>query len=241
MAKDFSSLPILYFDAGFLPRLFLQKSCLEELVDLIVLDPQWLMTVMKVIMELTVKDDVAELSITQLQMLVTDGVADFEVFEACWKKLVSAPPGFHSSTGSIASESSIGTSESHEASESSSAIELHHLVLILQAYCLLYPVQSIAMHGRDTAETDSQQSVVQKYIIPCKLPDNNKISKFTKNYRSFYVDFCQFLPDEIYHRLMCLASSQCQIDPYKFNSYSKRSCSFFGLRGSSNWNQKTSV
>lgn len=167
------------------------------------------MTVMKVIVELTARDDVADLTTTQLQMLVTDGVADFEVFEACWKKYMPA--------------------------ELSPGINVRHLCMIFQAYCLLYPVQSITMQS--TAESDEQ--AVQKFIIPCKLPDeidDRNVHKRSKKYSTFYIDFCKFLLEEIYHRLICLATSNCEVKQNQrvHNCYSKRSCFFWGLRDS-NW------
>ncbi len=174
----------------------------EELTDLVVLDLKWLLTTMKVIVELTTHDDVAKITLEQKRKLEKNGVADFEVFEVCWKEFVSAPIG------------------------------VHHLCLIFQAYCLLYPVQSISLcEGAGASESN-------QFIIPCKLPDNildqpvwfNMIKEFT----TFYFDFHEFLPDEIYHRLICLASSYSEQNEDMPNCYSKRSC-FFSRLYDTNW------
>lgn len=184
----------------FLPRLFLQNDCYEELLDFVVLDSHWLMKVMKVIMELTVKNDVAKLSPTQLQKLQKEGVADFQVFKACWDKFLPTP----------------------------CAIKIRHLVLIFQAYCLVYPVNN----------SGDSQPEVSKYIIPCKLPGtfcNKDIHRRSMKFSAFYIDFLQFLPNEIYHRLICLASSHCKVKRNAArNCYSRNSCFFVNLLGT-NW------
>lgn len=195
----------------FLPRPFL-KNCSQELLDLVVLAPQWLMIVMKAIIELSIRNDVVDLTINQLEKLVVDGIADFEVFEACWKRFVPATK-----------------------SPSGINIEVHHLCQIFQAHCLIYPLQSIAVH-----ESDQQVHQSSKYIIPCKLPDSihdRKVFRMIKHFSTLYVDFRQFLPDEIYHRLIiCLISAKNEVgqDCILHNHYSKRSCFFFDVQDT-NW------
>ena len=72
----------------FLPRLFLKDDNLKELCNLIILDPQWLMTVMKDIVELKTDHGHKKwlLSNTQDQHL-RDGFADFGVFKKFGKNL----------------------------------------------------------------------------------------------------------------------------------------------------------
>lgn len=77
-------------------------------------------------------------------------------------------------------------------------VNSQHLSLICQAFCLIFPDQSGS-----------------KYVIPCKLPDKfseGKLCSRMSNSRNailFYFDFCKFLPDVIYHRLICLMVSKC--------------------------------
>ena len=178
----------------------MSEECLKELVDLVVLTPQWLMDAMKVIMELTVEDDIAELDNSQLQRLNTNGVADSEVFEACWKKFLPTPSG----------------------------ISVRHLCLIFQAYCLIYPVKCIPV-----CPAEFTRNQVQDYIIPCKLPDDiadEDVRKIIKDHSTFYFDFFNFLPNELYYRLMCLALSFCEAEEDIYNMYSKRRCLFVNLK-----------
>ena len=203
----FTRQPLFYYSVEFLPRLFLSDECYKKLADLVVLTPQWLMKAMKVIMELTIKDDVAELSTSQLQRLVLNGVADSEVLEACWKRFL--PP-----------------------LTPSSGVSVHHLCLILQAYCLIYPVKFIKLRA------EAYDRNKQYYIIPCKLPEKIGDRDVMKEYSTFYFDFFKFLPDEIYYRLICIASNLCKTKETQaqcfYNSYSIKSCFFYNLEDT-NW------
>ena len=188
-----------FYLAEFLPRLFLNDESHKELVDLVVLTPQWLMEAMRVIMELNIKDDVTELSTSQLQNLEKSGVADYEVLYACWKKMLSA--------------------------SESPCITVRHLCLIFQAYCLIYPIKGTLCAAK---------SEVQKYIIPCKLPKNidDDVFKKMKKYATFFFDFYKFLPEEIYHRLICLASTYSKVKIQEvYDCYSKEICFFSNLEG----------
>ena len=182
--------------ADLLAPLFLQEDCYQDIADLVLLDPQWLMRAMKAVMELSPGAYATELSNTQLRTLFTDGIANFELLEVCWGRFIP---------------------------ESSSGIKVHHLILISQAYCLIYPL-------RTTRVLD------EKYMIPCMLPDNIVDHKFTKNHRTFYMNFHRFLPNEIYYQLICVASSMCEVRQTMkaHNSFSKRSCLLHNLHDT-NW------
>ena len=211
MECDYGNLICKCTHTEFLPRLFLQEDCYKKLLDFIVLDSQWLMTVMKVIMELTVKNDIADLSPTQVQKLETEGVADFDVFKACWDKFLPTP----------------------------CAIEIRDLVLIFQAYCLVYPIHSMPKYSTcSQPELTGSQPEVCKYIIPCKLPGvicRRDVHRRSKKFSAFYIDFLQFLPNEIYHCLICLASSHCKVRVNaERNGYSKKGCFFVNLH-ETNW------
>ena len=167
------------------------------------------MTVMKDIVELKTDHGNKErlLSNTQAQHL-RDGFADFGVFRIFWEEFVSS-------------------------SDRPSAISVQHLCLIFQAYCLIYPVHSVNACGRTAGSAE------QKYIIPCKLPEqinDDRVRKSIDNHSTFCFDFYEFLPDEIYHRLICLASEKCDIKRKQrvHNCYSKRKCFFFNLLDT-NW------
>ncbi len=175
------------------------------------------MSVMQVIMELTSEMDYKHLEGSQVGNLERTGIASLEILETRWKKFLPSSP---------------------------SDIELRHLCLILQAYCLIYPHHDV--HGADTTDTtDTSDSTSatsgsdggsqkkkedKKYIIPCKLPEDFQDPNWpNKETCTFYFDFEQFLPVEIYHKLICLASTSAKPPyPYK-NKYSYKKCSFYGL------------
>lgn len=195
----------MLFCVGYLLHPFKEKDEFEggdEPQDLIVLSPQWLMSVMHPIMELSTDKDESELSGEQEQLLERNGEVDLEVLKKCWKKFVS-----------------------------DNVMEIHHLCLILQAYCLIYPVHSITDDGDDDGDDDL------KYIVPCKLPPKI-IDIATCHWShdapqfSFCFDFKQFLPAEIYHRLICLATRDANPPTRRQkHKYSSNKCFFYNLEG----------
>ena len=102
----------------------------------------------------------------------------------------------------------------------SSDVDIHHLCLTCQAHCLIFPDQSRT-----------------KFVVPCKLPeklrDESKVKKMNKGPHAvlFYFDFRNFLPDEIYHRLICLMISSLARLQHSSNQYSKQMCYFDGVLG----------
>ena len=181
----------------FLPRLFLDKDeDYKELCDLIILNPTWLMTAMKGVVELGSKtaENVECLRTNQMLKFEKDGIADLDVFTACWKRSVESLP--------------------------KGSITVHHLCQIFQAYCLIFPVQPGQLES-------------QKFIVPCKLPftiKDHNVYKVAKSFAAFYFDFYDFLPDEVYHRLICLAWKNSSSKKRGLGKIlSKRSCFFANL------------
>ncbi len=108
-----------------------------------------------------------------------------------------------------------------------SGSSLNHLLLILRSYCLIFPLQP-ALSSPEGADGGASYP---EYIVPCKLPDDlddKDVDILEEKCCVFYYDFCQFLPDEIYHRLMCLASASSE--PQR-RIFSKRRCVFHSLFG----------
>ena len=107
------------------------------------------------------------------------------------------------------------------------SITVHQLCLIFQAYCLIFPVQC---EGPES----------QKFIVPCKLPftirEDDDIYKLSESYATFFFDFYDFLPDEIYHRLICLAwkNSKTVREQENVSKISKTACYFVNLE-KTNW------
>ena len=185
--------------AEYLSNLFLGKekeekeALVRDLRAVVVLDPDWLVKVMKVIMELKTTRKEPGVPSSLINELEMNGIADLKLLEHCWKKFVASPD-----------------------------VEMRHLCLMLQANCLIYPVQPTSGNS------------VQKYIIPSKLPHDIDMSKYSwvSGCATFYFDFRKFLPDEIYHKLICLASSEAKSPDS--NCYSSKCCVFYNLSGT-NW------
>lgn len=199
------------YNVEYLPRLFLKEEECQLLQDMIVLNPDWLIQLMKVVLELDPTKQVQQLPGEKVKDLKNDGVADLDVLKYCWEDFVSE----------------------------STDIEINHLCLMLQAYCLIYPtdVQSNADNSTPNHVATSGDNPIPRYIIPCKLPPElTNIPKWTQKCATFYFDFNEFLPDEIYHRLICLALSEAKTPRRKANRncYSGKMCIFFNLLNT-NW------
>ena len=164
------------------------------------------MSMMKVIMELTTKNDEAHLSNEQVLKLTEEGIADFKVLEVCWNRFLPT-------------------------SDSPSVVTIGHLCLIFQAYCLICPLP----RDEDSSVSPSNPPADQKFLIPCKLPDeitDDRICRIAEKYEFFYFDFNEFLPDEIYHRLICLISTVAKPLSTKLcHHYSRQQCFFTGVLG----------
>ena len=172
------------------------------------------MTAMKNVVELGSKSaeevesesEAGRLSTSQVLKFERDSIADLEVFSACWKLRVESLP--------------------------KGSITVRQLCLIFQAYCLIFPVQCEGVSAAGHPES-------QKFIVPCKLPftiQDDNVYALSKSYVTFFFDFYDFLPDEIYHRLICLALKYSK--PARgqeiVNRMSKRSCFFVNLE-KTNW------
>lgn len=174
------------------------------LQDMIVLDPDWLICLMKAIMELDPAKPVHKLSGEKLNDLKKNGIADLDVLKYCWRDLVKPA-------------------------------DIPHVCLMLQAYCLIYPTDELS--ADDSTPNRVATSTENRYIIPCKLPPEiaDIPCKWTQKCATFYVDFDGFLPDEIYHRLICLASSEAKMPSKKLSHiYSGKMCIFYRLL-ETNW------
>lgn len=182
-----------------LPYLFLKDGEHRELQGLMMLDPDWLIRAMKVVMKLDPKNKVP--GVKSHQMTSADSLFEEEVLVKFWKE------EFKSASGSLSDD---GT---------------HHLCLVLQAYCVIYP-------------TTGGCADAKKYMIPCKFPEDVDIMKectFVDGCATFYFDFQKFLPDEIYHKLICLASTEARPKECgRSNRFYAKCCIFYNLLGT-NW------
>ena len=127
---------------------------------------------------------------------VNKGVASVSLLKKCWKGCCSQ-------------------SADHGCS-------FEQLCLILQAYCLIYPLPIVPPQSRSQSEPvpssrsaeqmplrsesngDTKPSSNAKFLVPCMLPKNTKMSGYKVPKITFYFDFCGFLLAEIFHRFICL-------------------------------------
>ncbi len=192
-----------------LPRVFLKEEERNLIQHLVILHPHWLITVMRVIVEIKPDDNYEGIANEHIRSL-REGVAYMEIFKDFLKKFISG--------------------------SSDNIITLDHLLLILRSYCLIFPLQpeSNTLSSPEGAEGAASSL---KYIIPSKLLYDLHVKDVTipeEECLVFYFDFRQFLPDEIYHRLMCLASEASKPKIGECNKFSKQRCMFYNLHGT-NW------
>ena len=154
-----------------------KKDC-ELLQNLVVLEPAWLISVMKVVMELNRKSPGDRSLIITLD---DTGIASESLLREKWADFYT---------------------------ESDSGPSFHQLCLILQAYCLIFPLkgfQSITEANIPSPSSDGGQTV-KSFLVPSKLPEMAKEDEINIDvpWIVFYFNFEKFLPEDIYHRLICI-------------------------------------
>ncbi len=170
-----------------------------------ILHPHWLIEVMRVIVEIDPAEDCDNQIEHKHVLHLESGIASMDLLTNYLMKSISG----------------------------SSDITMDHLLLILRSYCLIFPLQPEpkALSSPEGAE-GAHGASYSEYIVPCKLPDDldeYDVDILEEECCVFYFDFCQFLPDEIYHRLMCLASAASKQQRRKPNIFSKRRSVFHSL------------
>ena len=201
--------------------LFLSQDEKSQLDSLVLLDPKWLIEVMKRVMELE-KGDQKYLG-EDIRDLNRRGIANASLLEKCWEGCYSESAG----------------------------CSFRQLCLILQAYCLIYPLQPqpVAPPGRSNSEpaasatkqqlpsrsqseADVNFPVTMKFLVPCMLPSepipDDPIKKVT-----FSFDFEGFLPAEIFHRLICLMIARSAVSQGRkiTPEFSATRCRFYNVEG----------
>ena len=196
----------LYFhlSSELLPRLFITEAQHAEIAVLVVLDPTWLIRVMQNVVELDYRSSIKGPLIRQLH---NTGVASSALLKEAWSGYLREP------------------------------IEqsFHQFCLMLQAECLIHPITFIPESAVESesqalpttieaASTDEEQL----YLVPGKLPDKIKEEPAAcSKWVSFYFDFQKFLPNELYHRLICLLLAEFQRNKSLDKPYlSKTICQF---------------
>jgi len=138
-------------------------------------------------------------------------------------------------------------------------VSFRQLCLMLQAYCLIYPIRgevgtciphrsqsdnheistTTAAASHNLAHSQSvydADTTVDNFLVPCKLPEKvNKDDRlpWITLWISFYFDFRGFLPVEIFNRFMCLMLARPQAK-YTEHQFSATCCRFDQIEGC-NW------
>ena len=198
--------------------LFLSQDEKSQLDSLVLLDPKWLIEIMKRVMELRKGDQ--KYPGEDIRDLKRRGIGNASLLGKCWEGCYSESAG----------------------------CSFKQLCLILQAYCLIYPLQppppgrsnsepatsasTQEPPSRSQSEADVNFPIMMKFLVPCMLPSepipDDPIKKVT-----FFFDFNGFLPAEIFHRLICLmiarsaATQGRKITP----EFSATQCRFYNVEG----------
>ena len=181
--------------------MFLNKLEKNELKGLVLLDPKWLLEVMRTVIELDIHAE--EFHGQDVRDLAKKGVATIKLLRKCWEPFLK------------------GGSER----------SFRQLCLIMQAYALIFPIRvadtsastppsrsaSVPVAMSQTTPATRSQSVRVDYnfsecfLVPCRLPEKSKVKSLTG--LTFFIDFQGFLPVEIFHRLICLMLNKSRSVP----------------------------
>ena len=178
------------------PALYLTDEEKKKLDDLVLLDPSWLTKMMRNVMELKPGKG-SELPNDEKLEIEKTGCAKLSTLKkACWREL--------------------------------SEVDFANLILMLQSFCLIFPlppsevppsatsgsIPESSSQNQTNTVLDHSQSEGQPsskldtfYLIPSKLslcPLGQHCNKKFKANFSFVFDFGGFLPEQVYHRLLCL-------------------------------------
>ena len=107
------------------------------------------------------------------------------------------------------------------------------LCLMLQAYCLIFPIRDMA-GSPNQSQSDDHEADITEFLVPSMLPDLKLEDISCCNY-TFYFDFRGFLPAEVFHRFVCLMlarmSPTCK-DTKQKRKLSANCCQFYEVEGS---------
>jgi len=215
-----------------LPTLFLEEWEQQQLADLVLLDPKWLITLMRIVMEL--EDGANDYTGEDLRDLKETGIARAVLLRDCWKE-------YHSTDNDVS---------------------FRQLCLMLQAYCLIYPVRgdvgrcfphptqsdnhkistttAAASHNLSHSQSVcGADTTADNFLVPCKLPQKDRMKKDhlpNLPWITFYFDFQGFLPVEVFNRFVCLmlARSQAKCTTSRLPEFSATCCRFYEIEGC-NW------
>ena len=137
-------------------------------------------------------------------------------------------------------------------------VSFRQLCLMLQAYCLIYPIRGNVKLGTSfphRAQSDNHEAstttlaaspnlshsqsvgadtTAENFLVPCKLPEKVGMNKDRLPWITFYFDFQGFLPVEIFNRFVCLMLARSQANYSRLPEFSATCCRFYAIEGR-NW------
>ena len=148
---------------------------------------------MRDIVELKSKMQQECMSGIEIRNLKEKGIASLNLLRHCWK--------------------------THSINESWNT---EHICLVLQSYGLIFPIQDPfnqkVQLGPSTPRSQdsvhcSKDDGNKVFLVPCKLPPSStddEVLEGRPHTCTFAFDFKGFLPEDVYHRLMCLVLKRAQ-------------------------------
>ena len=215
------SLCIVYF-VDRLPKLFLNDAEQEMLASLILLDPKWLISVMKKVMELD-KSDPGDIQGVSIRNLEKTGRADVELLKACWADCFNDNISFEQlclilkAYGliypmEVPACSGVARSATDPAVPSGSTSKEESTPSKVAG-----PESELLLRSKSDDSATVSVGPPMDYLIPCKLPLADKANKDDSGATTrskaveLYFDFLGFLPDEVFQRLICLMLAKAQV------------------------------
>jgi len=129
--------------AEYVSNVFLSDQEKKELSDKVVIRPQWLISVMKVVMRLNLDEDNIGVDKSLVATFCKTGEAGIELLANCWKPYLA----------------------------NTEVVRLQHLCLLLKAYCLIFPLNrskdkkssETIQNEKSLFESDLEESALEIY------------------------------------------------------------------------------
>lgn len=184
--------------------MFLSEEEQKELAEFVILDPAWLLEVMKVVYEIERHDNIQAKYIKDLK---NTGFASSKLLEDCWSEF----------TGYVLFQQL--------------CLMLQANCLLCRVNSVSYSKQAES-DLIQCANKSSQEATAEKemfYLVPCRLPKeckcNENATQLRLNWLIFYFDFQKFFPIQIYYHLICLILDNSQSERSRTeNTYSTTCC-----------------
>ena len=182
--------------------IFLEESEKQQISTVILMEPRWLISIMTKVMEVQMSS--LTLSNTDIDKLKKTGMVNMSFLHVLWQ-------------------------EDHKGNDNQFEI----ICLLMRAHGLMQAIKPTgstagSTTGSSTGSTTTESNLIQ-FMIPCML--SQKALNIPNGY-TFYIDFKGFLPQEVFHCLICLVIKKCQEVPDCHKpSFSANTCIWYWIKG----------